>query len=95
MNAETAHGLITRTPGVCGGKPCVGGRRVRVQDVVILDEEAGLSPDEICEQLPLTLAEVHAALSYYYDHREEVRREIAESEQAAERFRRDHPGSGR
>jgi hypothetical protein len=43
-------------------------------DVVTLDRN-GLSPKEIRTHFSsrqLTLAEVHAALTYYYDHRDEI-----------------------
>ena len=32
----------------------------------------GQSADEICAERDLTLADVHAALAYYFDHREEI-----------------------
>jgi uncharacterized protein (DUF433 family) len=72
---------IQITPGVCGGKPHIAGHRIRVQDVVIWYEHKGLSPDEIVYHYPsITLADVHAALAYYYDHFEEIRQQIHESE---------------
>lgn len=65
---------IEITPGVCGGKPRIAGRRIRVQDIVILHDRRALSPEEIVSEYPdITLADVHAALTYYYDHREEIR----------------------
>ena len=33
---------ITRTPGVCGGKACIAGHRIRVQDIYVLHERRGL-----------------------------------------------------
>jgi uncharacterized protein (DUF433 family) len=37
----------------------------------------GWSPEEICRQHEgLKLAEVHAAMAYYYDHRDEIDEEI-------------------
>lgn len=40
-----------------------------------------MSPDEIVYHYPsITLADVHAALAYYYDHLEEIRQQIRESE---------------
>jgi hypothetical protein len=37
----------------------------------------GWSVEEICRQhLYLTLAEAHAAMSYYFDHQEEIDQEI-------------------
>lgn len=69
---------VTRTPGVCGGKPCVAGSRIRVQDVYVWHERQGQSPDEIVARFPqLTLADVYAALAYFWDHRDEVLRDMA------------------
>jgi uncharacterized protein (DUF433 family) len=72
---------IEITPGVCGGKPRIAGHRIKVQNVVIWHEPMGMSPDEIVYHYPsITLADVHAALAYYYDHREEIRQDIEEDE---------------
>ena len=80
---------ITKTPGVCGGRTCIAGHRVRVLDVAIWHELRAWSPDEIVSQVPsLTLSDVHAALSYYYDHREEIQEEIRAERAQSEEFRR-------
>ena len=42
---------ITIEPGKCGGRPCLRGLRVRVQDVLDL-LAAGATRDEILEDLP-------------------------------------------
>jgi uncharacterized protein (DUF433 family) len=77
---DTVAKHIDTTPGTCGGKPRITGTRIRVQDVVIWTEK-GLSPDEIISQHPhITLADVHAALAWYHDHRAEIDRQIEESE---------------
>jgi uncharacterized protein (DUF433 family) len=71
---------IQITPSVCGGKPRITGHRIRVQDVVVWYEHQNMSPDEIVYHYPsITLADVHAALAYYYDHLEEIRQHIHES----------------
>jgi uncharacterized protein (DUF433 family) len=76
------HNHIDTTPGVCGGKPRVAGHRIRVQDVATWHESWGLTPDEIVAQFPqLTLADVYAALAYYHDHRDEIRRDWEADEQ--------------
>jgi uncharacterized protein (DUF433 family) len=83
---------ITKTPGICGGRACIAGHRVCVFDVVILREQNGSSPDEIVSHVPsITLADVHAALSYYYDHREEIQEEIRAERALAEEVRRLPP----
>lgn len=46
---------------------------------IVLDKLAyGWNPEEMCLQHPhLSLAQIHAALSYYYDHQAELDAEIA------------------
>jgi uncharacterized protein (DUF433 family) len=64
---------ITKTPGVCGGKACIAGHRIRVMDIVVWHEMRGYCADEIVDMFPgITLAEVHAALAYYFDNRAEI-----------------------
>jgi uncharacterized protein (DUF433 family) len=64
---------ITKTPGVCGGRACIAGHRIRVMDIVVWHEMRGYGPDEIVDMFPgITLADVHASLAYYFDHRQEI-----------------------
>ena len=68
---------IVSQPGVCGGKPCIAGTRIRVQDVFVWHDLQGQSADEIVSRFPqLTMADVYAALSYYWDHRDEIQRDM-------------------
>jgi uncharacterized protein (DUF433 family) len=57
--------------------------RIRVAQLVMDYLEHGWSVDEMCHQHPyLSLAEAHAAMAYYFDHQDEIDREIrAEIEQ--------------
>jgi uncharacterized protein (DUF433 family) len=65
---------------VCGGRPRIAGHRIRVQDVVLWTEQ-GQSPDEIVSSFPqLSLADVHAALTFYYDHRDEIDSQIRDDD---------------
>ncbi|HKP13852.1 MAG TPA: DUF433 domain-containing protein [Blastocatellia bacterium] len=85
---------ITKTPGVCGGKACIAGHRVRVMDIVIRHEFLGLSADEIVAQLPsITLGDVYAALAYYFDHIEEIREEMRQEEEFVADFMQKHPSA--
>ena len=83
---------IGRTPGVCGGKACIAGHRVRVLDIVVWHAHQGMTADEIVSHFPtITLADVHAALAYHFDHLEEIQHEMhAESAFTAE-LGRDNP----
>jgi uncharacterized protein (DUF433 family) len=72
---------IASNPNVCGGKPCIAGTRIRVWDVHVWHHLRGQSPEQIVADFPqLTLADVHAALAYYFDHREHIERQAQEDE---------------
>src|SRR5262245_43913496 len=76
---------IAKTPDVMGGKARIAGHSVRVLDVVAWHEKRGLSPDEIVSLFPgITLADVYAALAYYFDHREEIEAEFRKEAEVAE-----------
>ena len=62
---------IVKTPAVLGSEPRLDGRRVSVLQVAdpVLD---GHDPARVADQLDVTLAEVHEALAYYYDHPDEM-----------------------
>jgi uncharacterized protein (DUF433 family) len=71
QNVLTQH--ITKTAGVCGGRACIAGHRIRVMDIVGWHERRGYSVAQIVAMFPgVTPADVHAALAYYYDNREEI-----------------------
>ena len=83
---------ITKTPGICGGKACVAGHRVRVMDIVIRHEDLRLSPDEIVADFPgLGLSDVHAALTYYFDNVDEIRNDIRRNDEVADQLRSSFP----
>ena len=83
---------ISKTPGVCGGKACIAGHRIRVMDIVALHEMRAMCPDEIVQQHPsLTLADVHAALAYYFDNPEEIRADFKRDLELAESLRHLFP----
>jgi len=68
----TEHPHIERMPGVCGGEPKIKGTRIPVW-IVAGWHALGQSVDDIVAMYPhLSAAQVHDALSYYYDHRAEV-----------------------
>lgn len=80
----TGYPHITKTPGVCGGRACIDGTRIRVMDIVIL-HRMGKKPEEMLTHYsarPLTLAEVHAALAYYFDNQDELAADFEEDRQA-------------
>lgn len=88
---STINQHIEISPDVRGGKPRITGRRITVADIVILYLRIGQSIESIAEEYELSLAAVHSAMAYYYDHRSEIDQSIAESEAFAEEFRQNHP----
>jgi uncharacterized protein (DUF433 family) len=74
---------IGTRPGYCGGRPHILGHRIKVKHVAVWHERMGLSPAEIVAEHPtIPLAQVHAALAYYYDHLAEIVAEIDEEDKA-------------
>lgn len=86
---DTGH--IVVEPDVLGGEPHIAGHRIAVSDVAIWSIFHKLSPEEIGERFHLTLGEVHAALAYYYDHKDEIDRDIAETDRQAEEMALRYP----
>lgn len=71
------HPYIITDAKICKGSPIIAGTRLRVLDIIIEYEYLGYTPDEIIRAHPhLTLFQVHDALSFYYENREEMDREI-------------------
>lgn len=76
--SEVLHPYIERRSGVQGGRAVIKGSRFPVSSIV-QDYRRGLSVEDILRDFPsLHPAEVHDALSYYYDHRTEIDQEISE-----------------
>src|SRR5258708_39576372 len=75
---------VEKTPGVVGGRARIAGHRIRVMDIVVWHEKRAMSADEIVAMFPgITLADVHAALAYYFDNREEIEGEFRKDAEAA------------
>ena len=68
--------------------------RTRVSMIVADYLWRGWSAEEIVRHYSyLTPAEVHAALAYYFDHREEIEAELAAEDREADDWKRAHPTS--
>jgi len=79
--ATITHPYIVSDATICGGSPRIEGTRITVRTVVIAALFHGQSPEQLLQHYPhLSLAAIYDALSYYYDHREVLDREIAEHE---------------
>lgn len=75
-------------------QPMIEGTRIKVRELVLNHLAYGWSPEELAWQHPsLTLAQVYAALAYYYDHKEQLDREIQEGLERFDRLRRSNQDS--
>ncbi len=91
MITKTLDQHIEITPGVAGGRPRIAGHRITVENVVIWHQRMGKSADEIAAEYEVSLADIYAALAYYFDHRAEIDQAIKESAAFAEALRQRSP----
>jgi uncharacterized protein (DUF433 family) len=85
---------IVSTPGTCGGKPRIDGHRIKVEHIAVCYKRMGMTPDEIVTELPtITLAQVHAALAYYYEHQQQIGTDIEEGKRFVEELKAKSPPS--
>lgn len=77
-------------PAIVGGKPHIKGHRITVQNIVIWHERMGRSVDELASEYDLSLADIYAALSYYFDYQDEVNNSIRESEAFIKEMRKQN-----
>jgi hypothetical protein len=61
-------------------------------DVMIWHEMSGMTPAQIVEQYPtITVADVHAAIAYYHDNREEIEADIRRGHEMEAKYRPPGP----
>ncbi len=80
--------------GYCGGEPHILGHRIKVRHVAVWHEQMGMTPAQIVAAYPaITLAQVHAALAYYYSHGEVIKAAMADADQLVEELKATSPPS--
>ena len=90
MATETDIGtLIVQTPDIRGGRPRVAGTGVTVMRIAGW-YKLGYSPEEIAEQIQLSLAQVYAALAYYYANREAIDADLEAEAAEYDRLMHEH-----
>ena len=77
MQIQVEHPYIVIEREVCGGSPIIKGTRIPVWAIVGYYKKLNYSIEEILKQLPeLSPAQVYDALSFYYDHQDDIEREL-------------------
>ena len=86
------HPYITTNKKIRGGQAIISSTGIRVLDIAIRYEIMGMSPEDIIVAFPhLTLSQVHDALSYYYEHKNEIDKMWKASLKEVQRSKRSHP----
>jgi len=88
--------LIARRPDIRGGRPCVAATGVSVRRIAQW-HNMGLIPEEIVETFGghLSLAQVHAALAYYYANQAGIDADLEAEDRETEALEREHQRSPR
>jgi uncharacterized protein (DUF433 family) len=74
------HPYITSHADFCGGSPVIKETKFPVRSVVNYVLHQGISPDELVKEFShLTLAQIYDALSFYYDNKELIDKDIRDN----------------
>ena len=71
---------IKKTPGVCGGRACVGNTRIPVWTLISFFQQGATDEDMIRAYPALTVDHLNLVREYYKMHRAEIDRDIREQE---------------
>jgi uncharacterized protein (DUF433 family) len=83
-----AYPHIEVDPDICAGLPHIRGTQISVNLIAREVEFLRMTPNEVIAAHPhLTLAQVHAALAYFYDHRAEVEAEMRKTRDIEDELR--------
>ncbi len=94
METILSINLIVSDPKIRSGRPVIAGTGITVEDVAIATVYHSQDADGIAAWYDLTLAQVHAALAYYYEHKAEIDASIRERRRMADELK-EQLGGGR
>lgn len=93
MNTIHSINLIVTNPNIRSGRPHIVGTTITVADIAIAKVFQMLDVDDIADYFDLPLAQVHAALAYYYEHKAEIDESIQERRKLAAEMKEKRIGS--
>jgi uncharacterized protein (DUF433 family) len=94
MDTVLSINLISSNPDVRDGRPCIAGTGLRVTDLVMASIYHFQSPDEMALAYGISLAQVHAAFAYYYEHQTELDYDIRQQVARAKSLKDEHIAHG-
>ncbi len=87
METVLSINLIVSNPNMRGGRPVVAGTGIHVSDIVSTMLFHNQTPDQIATGYRLSLAQIYAALSYYYEHKLEIDEDIRQQADLFEEYK--------
>lgn len=74
------------------GRPVIAGTRFKVALLMSFWQASDATPAQLHEQFPiLSLAQIHSAFAYYWDHKDEIDQAIIAADQLEDELRRSIP----
>lgn len=92
LNVESIN-LIGIDPEIRSGRPYIIGTSITVADIAIAKIFHQRDADGIAEDYELSLAQVYAALAYYYEHKATIDASIEERRALAQSMKEKRIGS--
>lgn len=86
QKTKVKHPYVTRSKKHYGGLPIIAGTKFPVHSVVFYILKQGMTPEELIKEFShLTLPQIYDALSYYYENKEEIDKELSADEEGLRR----------
>lgn len=84
QKVKIKHPYIVSLKTHCGGSPIIAGTKIPVKSIVFYILRQGMTPEELVKEFShLSLPQIYDALSYYYEHREEIDKEFILDEESS------------
>jgi uncharacterized protein (DUF433 family) len=81
QKTKPKHPYVTSLKTHRGGAPIIAGTKFPVRSVVFYVLRQGMTPEELVKEFShLTLPQVYDALSYYYENKKAIDKELRENE---------------
>ncbi|NEO38646.1 MAG: DUF433 domain-containing protein [Moorea sp. SIOASIH] len=84
---------IAINPDYCYGKPRIAGTIMPVAAIAEMYLDMKQSVEEIAQKYDLSLAQVHGAMAYYFEHWEDIDRHTIETDRLVEEIKVNNPTS--
>ena len=82
QKTKPKHPYVVSLKSHCGGSPIIAGTKFPVRAVVFYVLKQGMTPEELVKEFThLNLAQVYDAISYYYENKAEIDKELSLTEQ--------------